>query len=94
MTYIFGYKTEANGDIYGGWLAAYDPEAHGGQGEVRWTNDPTEGLTFADQTAAAECYMTVPSNRPLRPDGRPNRPLAAWTVEFLAPGEQPALMSR
>jgi hypothetical protein len=29
---------------------------------------------------ASACYRAVPRNRPLRPDGRPNRPLTMFTV--------------
>ncbi len=62
------------------WLQSYDPEAHTGRGAVLFTNDVSEAITFADQRAAMACYLQVPKNHPVRADGRPNRPLTAYTV--------------
>ena len=28
------------------------------------------------------CYRAVPRNRPVRPDGKPNRPLTMFSVMF------------
>jgi len=39
-------------------------------------------MTFETAEAAAECYHAVPYNRPLRSDGKPNRPLTVFTVAF------------
>jgi hypothetical protein len=39
-------------------------------------------MTFATAAAATECYRAVPHNRPLRPDGKPNRPLTMFSVAF------------
>lgn len=64
------------------YLERYDPEAHDGLGDARWTETMAAALVFADVRAAMECWLTVPRCRPVRPDGRPNRPLMAYTVEF------------
>jgi hypothetical protein len=61
-------------------LAAYDPEAHDGQGWAEWTSDPVKAMTFADMSAALDCWRAVPVSRPRRPDGLRNRPLTAFTV--------------
>lgn len=64
-----------------GWyLAAYEPEANDGHGEASWTPDADKALTFATADDAAACYLAVPRTRPLRPDGKPNRPLTMFTV--------------
>ena len=63
-----------------GWLKSYDPEAHGGRGRVSFTDDVDEAMTFADQKAAMACYLQIPKNHPVRDDGKPNRPLTAYTV--------------
>jgi len=39
-------------------------------------------MTFATAEVATECYRAVPYNRPLRPDGKPNRPLTMFSVAF------------
>ena len=74
-----GYGREPMG-VPGMFLAAYDPEAHGGCGSAAWTDDPAGAMTFADARAAYECYRKVPRNCPVRPDGKPNRPLTSATV--------------
>ena len=66
----------------GSYLASYDPEGDGGNGIAIWTRDPAQAMTFATGEAATDCYRAVPLNRPLRPDGRPNRPLTMFTVAF------------
>ena len=59
----------------GCYLASFEPEAGDGNGAASWTDDPTHAMTFETAEAAAACYRTVPHNRPLRPDGKPNRPI-------------------
>jgi hypothetical protein len=39
-------------------------------------------MTFETADAAAACYHAVPHNRPLRPDGKPNRPLTVFAAAF------------
>lgn len=67
----------------GAYLAAYDPEANGGWGDAAWTADPAEALVFPGMEAAHECYRAVPVSRPVRPDGKPNRPLTIFAIEFV-----------
>lgn len=64
----------------GCYLADYDPEGNDGHGVASWTSDPDRALTFATGAEAAACCRAVPRNRPLRPDGRPNRPLMMFTI--------------
>jgi hypothetical protein len=66
----------------GSYLASYDPEGANGNGIAKWTLDPAQAMTFPTAEAASACYRAVPLNRPLRPDGRPNRPLTIFTVAF------------
>ena len=65
----------------GAWLESYDPEAHDGRGYATWTMRPRLAMRFITLAAAMECYRTIPKNKPTREDGRPNRPLTAFTVE-------------
>lgn len=66
----------------GCYLASFDPEAHDGNGEARWTPDLANALTFASADEAMACYLSVPRNRPARLDGKPNRPLTRFSVMF------------
>jgi hypothetical protein len=66
----------------GHYLASYNPEGRGGEGLATWTPDPAQAMTFATAEAATSCYRAIPYNRPLRPDGKPNRPLTMFSVAF------------
>lgn len=65
-----------------GWLRAYDPDAYWGRGHVKVTTDPLEAKMFADATEATAEWRLVSHVRPVRRDGKPNRPLTAFTVEI------------
>jgi hypothetical protein len=64
----------------GAYLEWSDPDANRGMGEERWTNDLAKAKRFADFTEAMECWRAQSTVRPLRPDGKPNRPLTAYSV--------------
>lgn len=64
------------------YLASYDPDGNDGQGAAVWTEDPDRALRFATMDDARQCYTAVPSSRPAHADGRPNRPLTAFSVLF------------
>lgn len=66
------------------WLAGFDVEAHDGMGEAWYTEYPQAALTWPDTASAMAAWRSVPEARPVRDDGRPNRPLAALTVELEA----------
>jgi len=72
----------------GKYLASYDPEAHGGRGAFTWCDDAAEALRFPDTRAALAALFAVPRNRPRRGDGKPNRPLMAFTMQTV-PLEEP-----
>jgi len=63
-----------------GYLAAFDPEAGEGWGEATFTDAPADAMQFADVAAAWRYLGTRPASRPDRPDGKPNRPLTAFTM--------------
>jgi hypothetical protein len=72
----------ADGRTDGSYLAAYDPDGNDGHGTASWTADPHKAMTFSSGQEAAACYHAVPRKRPVRPDGRPNRPLTIFNVIF------------
>jgi hypothetical protein len=79
---IFLYALGA--DLIGEWLTFYDPDAGDLErsGLIDCSPDPAKALHFADHAAALACVMQQSTRLPLRPDGRPNRPLRAFTVEI------------
>ena len=66
------------------YLKTYDPEAHEGMGLIEFTGDVHEAMKFVSAVEALRCLRQVPNNRPIRSDGKPNRPLTAYTVQILA----------
>lgn len=66
----------------GQYLQSYDPEAHDGRGTATWTADRAKAHVYPDFAAAFEAWRQVPKARPTRPDGKPNRPLTSFSVEF------------
>lgn len=64
------------------YFKSIDPEAHGGRGHVSWTSKLEEAVVFADHAEAMRIYQASPKCRPVGADGRPNKPLTAYTVEI------------
>lgn len=64
----------------GAYLKAFDFEHENGIGWGEFTRDPARAKAFASAGEAMEFWRTQSKVRPLRPDGRPNRPLTALTV--------------
>lgn len=67
------------------YVREYDPTVRKPSGEydggiLKVTDDPAHAREFATVAEAVE-YWRQPYG--LRPDGEPNRPLTAWTVEVL-----------
>jgi hypothetical protein len=65
-----------------GWVRSYDPDAYWGRGHIEMTTDPRQAKMYADAKEATADWRTVSHVRPVRPDGKPNRPLTAFTVEI------------
>lgn len=66
----------------GAYLETYDPDAMGGYGAVTWTRDLQKAKLFAGMAEAMQEWMRTSTARPVRVDGRPNRPLSAYTITF------------
>lgn len=60
----------------------YDPDEHEGIGRLAVTLVPEEALRFENAAEALREYRRISKVRPLRPDGLPNRPMTAYTVEI------------
>jgi hypothetical protein len=82
--YIVAYGPVLTPDtIEGEFLKAYDPEAFGGFGTAEFTTKLPEAMSFPDAAAAITFSRQVPQSRPFRTDGRENRPLTTFHLEFL-----------
>jgi hypothetical protein len=70
------------------WLMEYDPNANGGRGHVRLTDNQGKARRFATMQEAMTCYRSVPKDHPRRTDGKPNRPLTGFHIEMITLEEE------
>lgn len=66
-----------------GYVVDCDVDARGGLGVATFTATPAEARQFATGAEALDFWKRVSTVRPKRPDGKPNRPLTAYTVELV-----------
>jgi len=69
------------------YLETYDAAYMRGRGRATFTSDPSKAMTWPTAVAVLEQWREVSPTRPIREDGRPNRPLTAYTI---TPEEIPA----
>lgn len=69
--------------VSGQYLETYDPEAYDGRGSAMFTPNLERAKKFESVADAMRTWREVPASRPLRDDGRPNRPLTSFTMEIL-----------
>lgn len=67
-------------ELEGSYVKTYDPNGHDGHGDLTTTFNLAEAKRFDDGAQAMTFYRQISDTHPLRPDGRPNRPLTAFTV--------------
>lgn len=77
---LYAYAHAGTGEAVNAWVKSYDPDAFDGRGDAAFTSDPDEALRFEHAGEALEFWKQTSVVRPVRPDGRPNRPLTAFTV--------------
>jgi hypothetical protein len=65
------------------YLKSMDFDAHDGIGAAEFTPRIERAMKFESATAALEFWRTVSKVKPIREDGKPNRPLTALTAEIL-----------
>lgn len=68
--------------IVGQYLRSWDVDAFDGRGRADFTADPAKAHCFESFAAAVAVWNRQSTIRPTRPDGRPNKPLTAYSVEF------------
>lgn len=67
----------------GRFLKTFDPDALEGRGLAAFTAKPEEALRYESVARALEAWNTQSTVKPFRPDGKPNKPLTAYTVEII-----------
>lgn len=71
-----------------GWIVSHK-DTPDGRGRTVLTTDKQQAKTFRSTREAFEFYRQDSQAVPLRPDGKPNRPLTAYTVEIHLQREDP-----
>lgn len=67
------------------YLKACDFEFDDGRGLIETTDKIEEAMRFESFIDAMEYWRTSPANHPTRlTDGKPNRPLTAYTVQIVS----------
>lgn len=69
-------------EVDGEFVKEYDPNGGEGGGFASFTTDPHEAVTFATMAEAIAFTQQVPRSKPFRDDGKPNRPLTAFSISF------------
>jgi hypothetical protein len=64
----------------GTYVEDYTPDGNDGQGELLLTARPELAKLYDDPMDALAEWKRVSTTHPTRPDGKPNRPLTAFTV--------------
>jgi len=67
----------------GQYVVQFDHDAGRGRGFLDCRPELVYALRFPDAAAAMEFWRRDSRLRPVRPDGQPNRPLTAYTVEIV-----------
>jgi hypothetical protein len=80
---IVGLASGKPSNAAGKYLRAFDPDAHGGRGHVLWTADRSKAMRFANTAEALAIWRRPSTKYPLRPDGKPNRPHAAYEIAIV-----------
>jgi hypothetical protein len=66
-----------------GYVKEYTPDGHGGRGDLVITAKLEDAKRYDDAAAALREWKRTSRTHPVRPgDGKPNRPLTAFTVEI------------
>jgi hypothetical protein len=80
----YGLRRLNDDGTVGDWLETFDPD--GGENPYRpeaatWTPDPDLALRFESHVAARAMWKKKSRRTPVRPDGKPNRPLSAMALQ-------------
>jgi len=66
----------------GTWLVSCDVDGNDGHGIIKTTLVSRDARQFETPGQAMEYWRRVSTTHPVRRDGKPNRPLTAYTVEI------------
>jgi hypothetical protein len=66
-----------------GYVKHYDPSGNEGRGDLVLTRHRGQAKRYPSKAAAMDEWKRVSATHPTRPDGKPNRPLSAFSVAIV-----------
>jgi hypothetical protein len=63
------------------FMQSFNPSTPDGRGDLVLTGDVEKAQVFSSAAEAMALWRTQSSTVPLRPDGQPNRPFTAFTIQ-------------
>jgi hypothetical protein len=79
---IIGLANGQKTDVEGWYLADYTPDGYDGLGDAVMTPRKRQAKRYPTMIDATEHWRSVSKTHPVRRDGKPNRPLTAFTIEI------------
>jgi hypothetical protein len=79
---ILGLASGEPSEADGQYVKSYTPDGHEGAGDLVLTRHRGQAKHYASKGAAMEERKRVSATHPTRSDGRPNRPMSAFTVSI------------
>jgi hypothetical protein len=79
-TYYNSSEMEAVGLPNPCYIQQYDLDYAEGRGRAMLTGDVTEAATWGTEIEVIKAWQSISPTLPKRDDGRPNRPLTAYTI--------------
>ena len=70
-------------DIVGCYLLSWDVDAYEGLGYAEWTEHLEHAWVFASNAEAYATWRARSKVRPVREDGKANRPLTAFSISLV-----------
>jgi len=77
-----GFASGARFPHFGEYLVSFDHEARDGQGLGTFSPRLTRAMIFDTREEAMEFWQRQSTVKPLRPDGKPNRPFSATSISI------------
>lgn len=81
---IVGFSNGRPSPHDGRYVVAFDPDAYDGLGDVQTSADPHQAIKFNEAIDAWNLWRKVSTKRPRRADGKPNKPMTAFTIEIIS----------
>ena len=79
---IFAIADAAFDNLINAYVKDCDMNARDGRGSVQFTHDEKEAKQFDSIQELFDYWKQQSTIAPIRPDGKPNRPLTAFSIEI------------